>query len=150
MSGIKYLLDTNFILGLLKSQPEVLAEIGQRKLSIGECGYSSITRMELLGFHGISREEESLITEKLERLTYLPLTRAIENEVIGMRQTRKLKLPDAVIAPFPVIASEARQSIPGCPYNPPLLQPHNKPRSTPHLPHKTSKRVMPITCMRVV
>ena len=98
MSGIKYLLDTNFVLGLLKSQPEVLAEIAQRKLSIGECGYSSITRMELLGFHGISREEESLITEKLERLTYLPLTRAIENEVIGMRQTRKLKLPDAVIA----------------------------------------------------
>ncbi len=98
MSGIKYLLDTNFILGLLKSQPEVLAEISLRKLSIAECGYSSITRMELLGFHGISPEEESLITQKLDRLTYLPLTRAIENEAISMRQSRKMKLPDAVIA----------------------------------------------------
>jgi hypothetical protein len=34
MSGIKFLLDTNFILGLLKSQSAVLAEISERKLSI--------------------------------------------------------------------------------------------------------------------
>jgi predicted nucleic acid-binding protein len=98
MSGIKYLLDTNFILGLLKSQPTVLDEAALRKLAIAECAYSSITRMELLGFPGISREEESLIRQKLERLTYLPLTRAIEDVVISLRQTRKIKLPDAVIA----------------------------------------------------
>lgn len=98
MNGIKFLLDTNFILGLLKSQPEVLAEVAERKLSISECGYSAITRMELLGFPGISREEESLIRQKLERLSYLPLTRAVEDVVISLRQTRKIKLPDAVIA----------------------------------------------------
>lgn len=98
MSGIRYLLDTNFILGLLKSQPAVLAEIAARKLSIAECAYSAVTRMELLGFPDISREEESLIRQKLERLTYLPLTRAIEDVVIGLRQTHKIKLPDAMIA----------------------------------------------------
>ena len=69
MSGIKFLLDTNFILGLLKSQSAVLAEISERKLSIAECGYSAVTRMELLGFPGISREEESLLRQKLERLS---------------------------------------------------------------------------------
>lgn len=98
MSGIKFLLDTNFILGLLKSQPIVLDEVALRKLTITDCAYSAITRMELLGFPGISREEESLIRQKLERLTYLPLTRAIEDVVISLRQTRKIKLPDAVIA----------------------------------------------------
>lgn len=97
MSGIKFLLDTNFILGILKSQSAVLTEISERKLSIAECGYSAITRMELLGFPGISREEESLIRQKLERLTYLPLTRAIEDIVISLRQARKIKLPDAMI-----------------------------------------------------
>ena len=98
MSGIKFLLDTNFIVGLLKSDPTVLAEISERKLASAECGYSAVTRMELLGFPGISREEEALVRQKLERLTYLPLTRAVEDVVISLRQTRKIKLPDAVIA----------------------------------------------------
>jgi hypothetical protein len=98
MSGIKYLLDTNFILGLLKSQPVVLEEVALRNLSIGTCAYSAITRIELLGFPDISRDEESLIRQKLERLTYLPLSRAIEDVAISLRQTRKIKLPDAMIA----------------------------------------------------
>jgi len=98
MSGIKYLLDTNFILGLLKSNPVVLEEVALRNLSIGECAYSAITRIELLGFPDISRDEESLIRQKLERLSYFPLSRAIEDVAISLRQTRKIKLPDAVIA----------------------------------------------------
>lgn len=98
MNGIKYLLDTNFILGILKSSPLLLAESSSRRLLSGECSYSAITRMELLGFHGISREEESLIKQKLEHFTYLPLTRAIEDRVIDLRQSRRIKLPDAIIA----------------------------------------------------
>ena len=98
MSGVKFLLDTNYILGLLKSQPAVLEELALRKIGISECAYSAITRIELLGFQDISREEESLIRRKLERLTYLPLSRAIEDVTINLRQTRKIKLPDAVIA----------------------------------------------------
>ena len=54
--------------------------------------------MELLGFQGITREEETLIRQKLDRLTYLPLTENIENVVIDLRQARKIKLPDAIIA----------------------------------------------------
>jgi predicted nucleic acid-binding protein len=98
VSGTKFLLDTNFILGLLKSHPAVLAEVSARNLSVAECSYGAITRMELLGFPGITRDEESLIRQKLERLRYLPLTRAVEDVVISLRQTRKIKLPDAVIA----------------------------------------------------
>lgn len=98
MSGNKYLLDTNFILGILKSDPLVLAELSSRQLHVGECAYSAITRMELLGFHGITRMEESLIRQKLDRLTCLPLTGNIENVVIELRQARKIKLPDAIIA----------------------------------------------------
>jgi predicted nucleic acid-binding protein len=38
MSGNKYLLDTNFILGILKSDPLVLAQVSsrQRQLHVGE------------------------------------------------------------------------------------------------------------------
>ncbi len=96
--GIKYLLDTNFILGILKSNPVVLADIAARQIRTAECGYSTITRMELLGFPGITREEEVLIRQKLARLVHVPLTENIEDVVINLRQTRRIKLPDAIIS----------------------------------------------------
>lgn len=98
MSGTKYLLDTNFILGILKCDVQVLAELSSRRILAGECSYSAITRMELLGFHRITQEEESLIKQKLEHFDCLPLTRGIEDAVISLRQSRKIKLPDAIIA----------------------------------------------------
>lgn len=98
MSGVKYLLDTNYILGLLKSTPEVLSEVTGRAILTVECGYSAITRMELLGFPGITTAEELLIQERLAQLTYWPLTSTIEDVAIAVRRTRKVKLPDAIIA----------------------------------------------------
>ncbi len=98
MNGIKYLLDTNFILGILKSSPAVLAEVSARKILAVECAYSTITKMALLGFPGITRTESGLIRNKLGYLTHIPLTTLILEAVIELRQTRKIKLPDAIIA----------------------------------------------------
>lgn len=98
MNGIDYLLDTNFILGLLKSSPDTLELINERQIKSHQCAYSAITRMELLGFPGITRAEESLIQYKLARLTYLPITLMVEDVAIRLRRTRKVKLPDAIIA----------------------------------------------------
>lgn len=98
MNGIDYLLDTNFILGLLKSSPEALARINDRQIESHQCAYSAITRMELLGFPGITRSEELLILGKLAHLMYLPITPGIENIAINLRRTHKVKLPDAIIA----------------------------------------------------
>ena len=98
MSGLKYLLDTNFILGILKLTPVVLKKVSSIQMLAAECGYSTITRMELLGFPGITREEESIIRQKLAHLVYVPLTAAIEDVVIDLRQIRIIKIPDAIIA----------------------------------------------------
>jgi predicted nucleic acid-binding protein len=98
MSGIKYLLDTNFILGILKSSPTVLAEVSERKIFAAECAYSAITRMELLGFSGITSAEDHLIRRKLESFTHVSLTTPIEDVVIKLRQICKIKLPDAIVA----------------------------------------------------
>lgn len=98
MNGIDYLLDTNFILGLLKSSPDTLALINERHIGVHQCAYSAITRMELLGFTGITRAEESLIQDKLARLTYIPITPAVEDVAIRLRRTRRVKLPDAIVA----------------------------------------------------
>ena len=57
MNGIDYLLDTNFILGLLKSSPAALAQIEDRSIGVQQCGYSAISRMELLGFPGWQNQD---------------------------------------------------------------------------------------------
>lgn len=62
-------MDTNFILGLLKSSPAVLSEVSERNILATECAYSAITRMELLGFPGITSAEDSL--SRLTRLLYV-------------------------------------------------------------------------------
>ena len=98
MTGIKYLLDTNFILGILKSEMQVIEALVSRKILAQECSYSTITRMELLGFHRITREEEMLIKYKLQHFSCLHLTEEIENKVISLRKMYKIKLPDAIIA----------------------------------------------------
>jgi predicted nucleic acid-binding protein len=98
MSGIKYLLDTNFVLGLLKATPEVLALAQSRDVLVSSCAYSAVTRMELLGYPDITPHEERLITERLDQLGYLPITLAIEDLAITLRRTRRVKLPDALVA----------------------------------------------------
>ena len=98
MSGIKYLLDTNFILGLLKATPEVLAIVTERDLLASNCAYSAVTRMELLGYHNITSAEERLISDRLSKFTYLSISSEVEDLAIALRRTRKLKLPDALIA----------------------------------------------------
>lgn len=104
VNGIDYLLDTNFILGLLQSSPDTLALINARQIESHQCAYSAITRMELLEFPGITRAEESLIQEKLAHLTYLPITSAVEDGAIRLRRTYKVKVPDAIIASSALVA----------------------------------------------
>jgi predicted nucleic acid-binding protein len=98
MSGIKFLLDTNIILGLMKSSPEVLVLLSPHGLTARQCAYSVITRIELLGFPGIKPDEDALIRQRLEKFTCLALAPEVEDMAILLRRTRKVKLPDALIA----------------------------------------------------
>ena len=41
-SGVKFLLDTNVILGMLKASVEVLAMLETRLLAADECAYSAV------------------------------------------------------------------------------------------------------------
>lgn len=100
MNGIDYLLDTNFIIGLLKEEPKtmkMLAGAGS-VIEVERCGFSSITRMELLGFPGLASDEEKVIAEKLSQLNYLGVTPLVEDEAIRLRRRYSIKLPDAIIA----------------------------------------------------
>ncbi len=98
MIGIKYLLDTTIIIGVLKQSPNVIAYLSEFQPILSECAYSAITRMELLGFAGITADEDQAIRRLLDAMQYLELTTDIEDETIQIRRGLELKLPDAMIA----------------------------------------------------
>lgn len=50
MTGIKFLLDTNLVIGVLKGHPDAIALLNTEQLSFENCAVSQITRMELLSY----------------------------------------------------------------------------------------------------
>lgn len=98
MSGAKWLLDTNVVIGLLKMQPAVIALLEAQALDFGQIAVSQITRMELLGFPNLEKEEESTILEFLQHCQVILLDESIEQQATRLRRTRPCKLPDAIIA----------------------------------------------------
>jgi predicted nucleic acid-binding protein len=63
VSGTKLLLDTNFAIGLLKGSQAVQDVLQNRPISIQDCSYSFITRIELLGFPAITDAEVASINK---------------------------------------------------------------------------------------
>ena len=98
MNGIKFVLDTNIIIGLLNQNPAVITLLTQKQVTITQCAFSAITRMELLSYHGLQDSDKHTITSLLKRMDHLPITTAIEDATIAFRQQHKGKLPDAIIA----------------------------------------------------
>lgn len=86
MSGTKLLLDTNFVIGLLKRSEAVQVFLRDRPISTQECFYSFITRIELLGFPAITDAESESINELLSAMNYVPMSQAIEDATIQIRR----------------------------------------------------------------
>lgn len=59
---------------------------------------SVITEMELLSYHALQSTEEQKIKAFLKHINIIGLTPEIKTKAIYLRQTYKLKLPDAIIA----------------------------------------------------
>jgi len=98
VSGTKWLLDTNFAIGLLKGSQAIQDVLKNRPISIQDCSYSFITRIELLGFPAITDAEIESINKLLSAMNYVPMSRTIEDATIQIRQQFGLKTPDAIIA----------------------------------------------------
>lgn len=97
--GLKYVLDTNICLYFLN---QTLTEEGfilvGSAMDHGEAALSVITQMELLGFAFRSVEEERITEQFVADLRPLPLSDLVVRQTIAIRKSRKIKLPDAIIA----------------------------------------------------
>ena len=98
MSGAKWLLDTNVVIGLLKKQPLAITLAEAQHLVLSQTAVSQITRMELLGFPGLAGEEEAAILEFLQNCRVLFVDEAVERQAIRLRRSNQCKLPNAIIA----------------------------------------------------
>jgi len=93
-----FLLDTNAVLDFLKGEEKIIT-VFQTDMKDKPRFVSEITRMELLGYPDISPDEETTINEFLSLVEILPCDEIVVNKVIQLRRmTKRLKLPDAIIA----------------------------------------------------
>lgn len=99
MSGdLDHLLDTNVVIGLLKGQPEDVALAGDAGLAPGRFGVSQITRMELLGYPGLTDAEDEAVRRWLALCRVLPIDDTTEARAVALRRRGLLRLPDAIVA----------------------------------------------------
>jgi predicted nucleic acid-binding protein len=94
MNGINFLIDTNIIILLTQGKLKI-SDFSNKK---GRLYISSITYIETLGYTFQSEDEEKEVTAVCDIFERIFLTKDIEKQAIRIRKSRKIKLPDAIIA----------------------------------------------------
>lgn len=92
MNGIDFVADTNVLIYFLEGNKNL------KSFQDNNFALSVISEIELLGWYKIAEEEKNLIKLFLESCFIIELLPAIKEIAIGIRQTHKMKLPDAVVA----------------------------------------------------
>lgn len=59
---------------------------------------SGVTRVETLGFHGLTPADEATFLAMFAQLLVLPVDTAVEDEAIRLRRLRRMRLGDSLIA----------------------------------------------------
>lgn len=92
MSGDHYLADTNTFIALLNKHPSIASFLESNWY------FSFITEIELLGKPQIRSSEIKNVQDLLKICTKLIHAESINQIAIKLKQTTKIKLPDALIA----------------------------------------------------
>ena len=107
MNGNSILLDTNIVLYLLSGDKDLATLLDGKKLYV-----SFITQLELLGFQGISIQEQKVVKRFLGDCIVIDINNQIKEEVIKIKRSQNLKLPDSIILAtskylnIPIISSD--------------------------------------------
>src|SRR2546430_1247259 len=94
-----WLLDTNVLIDSFAGQPAASKAMTKARSARPDwIGFSAITRLEVLGFWKLNREDERGLRELLQQFNEVSITPQIIDQAIGVRKTARLKTPDAIIA----------------------------------------------------
>ena len=103
--GQRYLIDTNVVIGILNGminlrQAEKLSDIIEDEFIV-----STIVNIETIGYHAISEEDKIKTTRLLSKAKTLYTDKRIQDKAIEIRQTKKMKLGDSIIAATALVHS---------------------------------------------
>ncbi|HAH55369.1 MAG TPA: VapC toxin family PIN domain ribonuclease [Flavobacterium sp.] len=93
MIGNSIVLDTNIVLYLLNGDDKLASILNEMQLYV-----SVITEIELLGYQEITNDDKIKIKFFLSECEIVSLNDEIKNLCIAIKQTSKVKTPDAVVA----------------------------------------------------
>ncbi len=93
MNGINLMIDTNTAIYLLNGNKKIADLLDGKNICI-----SFITELELLSKPNISSSEKKIITAFINDCTIYDINYAVKHKVIELKQSTKIKLPDAIIA----------------------------------------------------
>ncbi len=97
MNGIKYLLDSCFIIRWHEQRNEVFEIIQHLDLRYEQCAYSVISYAELFSWQHLTKIDEQGLRYLLTDVRKLPLNDEVIEVTIQIRKHHKIKLPDALI-----------------------------------------------------
>ena len=92
MSGIDFLVDTNFLI-FVSDKNEIVLPFLEYNIAV-----SYITEMELLGVFSISKDQKLAMKKILNECSIIDCSIEIKELAINLKQKYKIKLPDAIIA----------------------------------------------------
>ncbi len=88
------LIDTNLI--IYAAQPDFRWLLPL--ITTDDCHFATVSKIEVLGFQGILQPEETFFRTYFDVILSLHLTEAVIEKAIDIRQDKKIKLGDAIIA----------------------------------------------------
>jgi len=114
MNGFSFVADTNFLIDVHEGNPKVEPFLD------GTVVVSVISEIELLGWYKLTTEEKGALRQLLDDCIIFELTSEIRKLAIEIRQQKKIKTPDAIIAAtaihlqIPIVSSDkGLKNIPG-------------------------------------
>ena len=93
MNGRRYFLDTNAIVQILSGNRELLALL----MDAEYVATSVICELEFLSFPLLLEEDAALFSQFIKRVEVID-NGVLKNKILKIRSSRKVKLPDAIIA----------------------------------------------------
>ena len=96
---MRWLLDTNVWIDAHAGKPDAGRVFAQARAAQGAwIGFSAMTKLEALGYSGLTAADGKALRELLAQFDEVPILPAVIDEAIRLRRLHKLKTPDAIIA----------------------------------------------------
>lgn len=98
-----YLLDTNVVIHYLNNTLPVSSIRFLNRFIDENCNVSVITQMETLGFNFKNKADKEVTEIFIENSTVLEINTEVVKKTIAIRKSRKINLPDAIIAATAIV-----------------------------------------------